>query len=94
VSKWYILSGAMATQQWGAVAVLVAGTLLSAGYLLSIVYRAFFLSPAPSHGHHEEHGEAPLTMVIAVSVSALGTVALFFFPEALLALSRQLAGVG
>jgi multicomponent Na+:H+ antiporter subunit D len=94
VSKWYILSGAMATGQWGAVAVLVAGTLLSAGYLLPIVYRAFFLSPAASHGHHEEHGEAPLTMVIAVSVSALGTVALFFFPEALLALSRQLAGVG
>ncbi len=94
VSKWYLLSGAMASEQWGAVAVLVAGTLLSAGYLLPIVYRAFFLSPAPSHGRHEEHSEAPLTMVIAVSVSALGTVALFFFPEALLALSRQLAGVG
>ena len=94
VSKWYILSGAMATGQWGAVAVLVAGTLLSAGYLLPIVYRAFFLSPAHAGGHHEAHGEAPLTMVVALSASAFGTVALFFYPEALLALSRQLAGVG
>lgn len=94
VSKWYILSGAMATGQWGAVAVLVAGTLLSAGYLLPIVYRAFFLSPAPAGGHHQAHGEAPLTMVVAVSASAFGTVALFFYPEALLALSRQLAGIG
>jgi len=94
VSKWYILSGAMATGQWGAVAVLVAGTLLSAGYLLPIVYRAFFLSPAPAGGHHQAHGEAPLTMVVAVAASAFGTVALFFYPEALLALSRQLAGPG
>jgi len=94
VSKWYILSGAMATGQWGAVAVLVAGTLLSAGYLLPIVYRAFFLSPAPAGGHHQAHGEAPLTMVVAVAASAFGTVALFFYPEVLLALSRQLAGPG
>jgi multicomponent Na+:H+ antiporter subunit D len=94
VSKWYILSGAMATGQWGAVAVIVAGTLLSAGYLLPIVYRAFFRSPAPAGGHQQAHGEAPLTMVVAVAASAFGTVALFFYPEALLALSRQLAGPG
>jgi multicomponent Na+:H+ antiporter subunit D len=94
VSKWYILSGAMATGQWGAVAVLVAGTLLSAGYLLPIVYRAFFLASVPAGGHHQEHGEAPPTMVVALVVSAAGTVVLFFFPDALLALSLQLAGIG
>jgi len=93
ISKWYMLSGAMAAQQWAAVAVFVAGTLLSAGYLLPIVYRAFFVAPAHAGGHHSPHGEAPLTMVIALSVSAAGTVALFFFPEALLVLSRQLAGM-
>ena len=98
VSKWYMLSAAMGAGQWGAVAVIVAGTLLSAGYLLPIVYRAFFLAPAPTHGHqhghHVEHGEAPLTMVAALSVSAAGTVALFFYPDTLLALSRQLVGAG
>jgi hypothetical protein len=33
-------------------------------------------------------------MVIALTVAALGTIVLFFYPEALLALSRQLAGGG
>jgi multicomponent Na+:H+ antiporter subunit D len=94
VSKWYMLSGAMASEQWAAVAVLAASTLLSAGYLLPIVYRAFFVPAKPSHGHHGDHGEAPVTMVIALMVAALGTIVLFFFPDALLALSRQLAGGG
>jgi multicomponent Na+:H+ antiporter subunit D len=94
VSKWYILSGAMASEQWGAVAVLVAGTLLSAGYLLPIVYRAFFVRAAAAGAARETHGEAPLSIVVALSVSALATVALFLFPDTLLALSRQLAGIG
>jgi multicomponent Na+:H+ antiporter subunit D len=93
VSKWYMLSGAMQAGQWGAVAVIAAGTLLSAGYLLPIVYRAFLLAPAPAHGRGAEHGEAPLSMVIALVVSAAGTIALFFHADALLALSRQLAGL-
>jgi multicomponent Na+:H+ antiporter subunit D len=45
VSKWYMLSGAMAAQHWLAVAVIVASTLLNAGYFLPIVYRAFFVAP-------------------------------------------------
>ncbi len=92
ISKWYMLSGAMATGQWAAVAVLAAGTLLSAAYLLPVVYRAFFLAPMPAGGHHGSHGEAPLTMVVALTVTALGTVALFFFPESFIVLSQQLAG--
>ncbi len=90
ISKWYMLAGAMATQQWWAVAVFAVSTLLSAGYLLPVVYRAFFVAPAA--GHHEAHGEAPLTMVIALMVTALGTVGLFLFPDALIALSQQLVG--
>jgi multicomponent Na+:H+ antiporter subunit D len=45
VSKWYMLSGAMAAQHWPAVAVIIASTLLNAGYFLPIVYRAFFVAP-------------------------------------------------
>ncbi|MBI4194332.1 MAG: monovalent cation/H+ antiporter subunit D family protein [Betaproteobacteria bacterium] len=90
VSKWYILQGAMATGQWNAVAVVVASTLLNAGYFLPIVYRAFFVAP-PDDGHRA-HGEAPFTMVAALTLTAAGTVALFFFPDVPLALARQLAG--
>src|SRR5690606_20018133 len=42
VSKWYMLSGAMAETHWTTVSVLVVSTLLTAAYLMPIVYRAFF----------------------------------------------------
>lgn len=89
ISKWYMLSGAMASQHWLAVTVIVLSTLLNAGYFLPIVYRAFFVaSPADPHGH--PHGEAPLLMVIALTATATATVLLFFFPDVPLALARQM----
>ena len=42
VGKWFIVSGAMQAGDWLALGVLVASTLLNAGYFLPIVYRAFF----------------------------------------------------
>ena len=90
---WYMLSGAMAAQHWVAVAVIVGSTLLNAGYFLPIVYRAFFV--APTHDAHDHpHGEAPLPMVIALTVTAAATVLLFFLPEVPLALARQMLAGG
>ncbi len=99
VSKWYMLSGAMATQQWLAVAVVVLSTLLNAGYFLPIVYRAFFVEPsdeAAAHGAGDGHvhGEAPWPMVLASTLTAAGTLALFFWPDVPLALARQLIAGG
>jgi len=89
ISKWYMVSGAMAGQHWLAVTVIVLSTLLNAGYFLPIVYRAFFVAPpADPHGH--PHGEAPLPMVIALTATASATVLLFFFPDVPLALARQM----
>ena len=93
VSKWYMLSGAMAAQHWVAVAVIVGSTLLNAGYFLPIVYRAFFVAPAHD-AHDHPHGEAPLPMVIALTVTAAATVLLFFLPEVPLALARQMLAGG
>jgi multicomponent Na+:H+ antiporter subunit D len=93
VSKWYMLAGAMATAQWLAVAVIIASTLLNAGYFLPIVYRAFFRVPVAT-GHEHAHGEAPLAMVLALTITAAGTVLLFFLPDVPLALARQLLGKG
>ncbi len=93
VSKWYMLSGAMAAQHWVAVAVIVGSTLLNAGYFLPIVYRAFFVAVA--HDEHDHpHGEAPLPMVIALTLTAAATVLLFFLPEVPLALARQMLAGG
>lgn len=89
VSKWYMLSGAMATQQWLAVGVITLSTLLNAGYFLPIVYRAFFVAPSAEDTAHP-HGEAPWPMVVALTLTALGTVLLFAWPDVPLALARQL----
>jgi multicomponent Na+:H+ antiporter subunit D len=92
ISKWYMLSGAMAASHWLAVAVIVGSTLLNAGYFLPIVYRAFFIAP-PDDGH-AAHGEAPWPMVLALCLTATGTVLLFFWPEVPLALARQMVANG
>jgi len=92
VSKWYMLAGAMDADHWLAVGVIVASTLLNAAYFLPIVYRAFFRAPA-ADDHHGHHGEAPLPVVVALVITALGTLALFFVPDIPLALARELAGV-
>ncbi len=90
ISKWYLLSGAMAAGQWLAVAVIAASTLLNAGYFLPIVYRAFFVASPTPRQNEPAHGEAPWPMVLALSLTAVATVALFFWPEVPLALARQL----
>ena len=90
VSKWYLLSGAMASAQFAAVAVIVASTLLNAAYFMPIVYAAFFKAPHDDDQH--AHGEAPLPMLMALSVTAALTVALFFWPQLSLQLARDLVG--
>jgi multicomponent Na+:H+ antiporter subunit D len=93
-SKWYILLGAVEAEQMFAISVIVLSTLLNAGYFLPIVYTAFFRSPEgnPGGSGAETHGEAPLTVVLALTTTAIGTVILFFFPTLPLALANQLLG--
>ena len=95
LSKWYLLLGALETEHMVAVAVILASTLLNAAYFLPIVYAAFFKperTPVGERGHgvaapgehvepNPEHGEAPLTIVIAVTGTAALTVLMFLFPE-------------
>ncbi len=85
VSKWYIVSGALAAQHWLALGVITASTLLNAGYLLPIVYRGFF-----GRGDALAHGEAPWTMVAALVTTAALTLAMFFWADLPLALARSL----
>lgn len=92
VSKWFMVSGAMASEQWLALAVIAASTLLNAGYFLPIVWRAFF-RPLSADAQAHPHGEAPLPAVLALTLTAAGTIALFFWPDVPLALARQMLGV-
>jgi multicomponent Na+:H+ antiporter subunit D len=83
LSKWFMLSGAMDAQAWVAVGVIVVSTVLNASYFLPIVWRAFLSKPEAGHGATPlvGHGEAPWPIVLALAATALGTIALFFFPS-------------
>jgi multicomponent Na+:H+ antiporter subunit D len=79
-SKWYLALGTLEAGQIGLLAVLMISSLLSLVYLLEVPVRAFF-SPPPEDSHHEEGiHEAPLPCLIAMIVTAGGTVALFLDP--------------
>jgi multicomponent Na+:H+ antiporter subunit D len=87
VSKWYMVSGALAAEHWIALGVIVASTLLNAGYFLPIVYRAFFVPPRRGD---PDHGEAPWPMVAALVATAALTLLMFFWADLPLALAKGL----
>ncbi len=98
LSKWYIFLGSLDAENWFVIIVLLASTLLNAAYFMPIVYRAFFLAPPEqtksvgAAATHDDHGEAPLPIVIALTATAAGTVVLFFFADIPLQLALQVVG--
>jgi multicomponent Na+:H+ antiporter subunit D len=88
VSKWYILSGAFQADNYVALFTVIGSTVLNAAYLLPIVYAAYFMEEnvAP----RRPHGEAPVTMVLAMLAGALLTLGFFFFNAPAVELERQL----
>lgn len=87
VSKWYILAGAFQSDNYVALATIILSTALNAAYFLPIVYMAWFMREEESGG--KAHGEAPWPAVLALSLTALLTIAFFFFNGAPLELGRQ-----
>lgn len=79
-SKWYLGLGTLEAGQIGLLAVLMLSSLLSLVYLLEVPVRAFFSPPAEGTHHADGFHEAPLPCLIAMIVTATGTVALFLYP--------------
>ncbi len=92
VSKWFILSGAMSSANWVAVGVIFLSTMLNAAYFMPIIYRAFMYAPDEPKDGKKPHGEAPFPIVLALTATAIGTVAMFFFPDVPFDLAASLAG--
>lgn len=89
-SKWYLALGAADSGHLIFVAVFMLSSLLSIGYLMPVVGRAFFCKPKPStHGHGEDdhHAtegihEAPMLCVVPLCITAVGCIVMFIFaPE-------------
>ncbi len=77
-SKWYLALGALDSDQIAMLAVLLISSILNLAYLLPIPIRAFFSQSDESVG--DGFKEAPVTCLIALSLSAAGCVLLFFYP--------------
>jgi multicomponent Na+:H+ antiporter subunit D len=90
ISKWNMLIGAVEGEQLILIMVLLVSSLLNAAYFFPIVYRGFF-APA-TDGKGDGIKEAPLFCLIPLSVTALVSLALFFFPDTLMQLARMALG--
>ena len=77
VSKWYILAGAFQADNYVALGTVILSTALNAAYFLPIIYMAWFEKESKSNV--VEHGEAPRAMVIALTITAILTIAFFLF---------------
>ena len=87
VSKWYILAGAFQADNYVAIMTIIASTALNAAYFLPIIYMAWFERESEPPVH--PHGEAPWPAVLALVLTALLTLAFFFFNGPVLELERQ-----
>lgn len=80
ISKWFLLVGAMDAAQIGIVIVLLISTILNIGYFAPVVYSAFFGKPANPHAY-DGLGEAPLTMLVPLLITAALSVAVGIYPD-------------
>jgi multicomponent Na+:H+ antiporter subunit D len=88
LSKWNLLVGAVQSHQMVLVAVLLGSSLLNAAYFFPIIYRGFF-APAPAGEAREGIREAPLFCLLPLSVTALCSLLLFFYPTVFLQLVQR-----
>jgi len=90
LSKYYMLKGAFEYGNFFAVTVIVVSTLLNAAYFLPIIYAAFFKDEdKPAKGKKKDHGEAPLAIVISLSITALLVLILFVKPDLFIWLASE-----
>lgn len=95
-SKWYLILGAAEAGQLAMVAVLMASSLLSIGYLMPIVGRGFFAREErkPSAHWRSRRGfdEAPWLCVLPPVATALGCILLFFYADEIYRLLNGMIG--
>jgi len=90
-SKWYLGLGAVETGQLILLGVLMASSLLNIAYLLPIPVRAFFSKPTGGE-HYTEIKEAPKTILLAMLITSITCVVLFFYPDPFYQLAMLAAG--
>jgi multicomponent Na+:H+ antiporter subunit D len=79
VSKWYLALGSMELSSIGLLIVLMASSLLNAGYFVPIFLRAFF--PKDPEKRKFKREEASPYMVVPLSITAVLSVVFGFYPD-------------
>lgn len=76
MSKWWLAVGSIQANSLLILFVLLSSALLNAAYFLPIIYKAYFGAPAGTVGAaaSTERQEAPMTMVVPLLVTAVGTL--------------------
>ena len=78
-SKWYLILGTLEADKQYLLVVLLVSSFLNAVYFLPIVYNAFFCAPEDNLFENKVK-EAPLWCVVPLVITALISIALFFYP--------------
>lgn len=95
-SKWYLMMGAFDAERPWVVVVFMASSLLSIGYLMPIVVRAFFRPLPGDDGDDANDGrglrETSLLMLLPLCATALLCIGGFFFVEPVLQLLGSIVG--
>jgi multicomponent Na+:H+ antiporter subunit D len=90
-SKWYLALGTIEAGQWLLLSVLLISSLLNIAYLLPIPIRGFF-GKARDGANYDQVREAPISCLIAMVVTSLACLALFFYPDPFYQLAADAAG--
>ncbi len=89
-SKWNLLLGSVQTNHIPILVVLLTSSLLNAGYFIPITYNAFF-SKGEYFDEKTTRKEAPFFAVAPPVVTAVVSIALFFYPGFLFELAKMTA---
>ena len=87
ISKWYLVLGTLEAHQWPMLVVLLSSSFLNAAYFLPVVYKAFFCKEDESMFDNRVE-EAPRWCVTPLVVTAVCSIALFFYPQPFFGLAR------
>jgi multicomponent Na+:H+ antiporter subunit D len=85
-SKWYLVLGAIDAQQWGFVAVLLLGSLLSVIYFFKIIETIWFTAPKENESGSTIKSELPLSMLIPIIILTLGVLTMGLFSGKIISL--------
>ncbi len=92
ISKWYMVLGALEADKIPILVFYLISSLLNAAYFLPIAYKAFFCTPEESM-FENKIGEAPLWCLVPLAVTALCSIALFFYPQPFFNLAKLAVGI-